>query len=385
MGRKRIGLISLHYKHNYGTMLQAFALQKKLELLGHEAQYIDYRHPMPKLPLEKCVIHRLKKLPKNFIDLPKHIKMIIYANKMSLRHKHFDDFYCAKIKTNETRYYSEEELILNCPSYDIYIVGSDQVWNPNLSFYCGVYFLRFVSDRKKKAAYAPSIGLSVLSAQQSAEMVEHLKKFTYLSCREQTGAVVLSKLCGKTVLQVVDPTLLLDASVWSKEAVDPKIEEPFILCYFLGEVKWQRDFVTRLEKQTGLRAYFIPNTYLDVNKNNAVFEVGPAEFIGLIKNANYVCTDSFHGCVFSAIFERQLYGFCKRAEVEMTSDNSRLADLFQLLGVPERLIKKPIEGLLDVTDIDYSMVKPKLIDAIQRSELYLNEVLQLLSSSNILS
>jgi len=177
----------------------------------------------------------------------------------------------------------------------------------------------------------------------------------------------------------------LDASVWSKEAVDPKIEEPFILCYFLGEVKWQRDFVTRLEKQTGLRAYFIPNTYLDVNKNNAVFEVGPAEFIGLIKNANYVCTDSFHGCVFSAIFERQLYGFCKRAEVEMTSDNSRLADLFQLLGVPERLIKKPIEGLLDVTDIDYSMVKPKLIDAIQRSELYLNEVLQLLSSSNILS
>lgn len=374
-GKRRIGLISLHYKHNYGTMLQAFALQKKLRLWGYEAQYIDYRHPMPRLPLIKYLFHRWKRLPANLFHLPQMIVLRLFAGKLSSRRRYFDAFYHAYIKTGETRYDSEGELQANPPDYDIYLVGSDQVWNPNLSFYGGAYFLSFAGDGKIKAAYAPSIGVKTLDPHQAAEMAKYLRRFKALSCREQNGADLLSELYGKKVPQVVDPTFLLSDKIWSEVAVTPDFSEPYIFCYFLGEVKWHRDFVRNLEKQTGLKAYFLPNTSLDVKKKHPLFEAGPAEFVGLIQNATYVCTDSFHGCVFSIIFEKQLYGFCKRLEGEEGSDNSRLEDLFLRLGISQRLIKATPKNPLNVAPIDYAILHTRLMPEIQRSESYLRKIL----------
>jgi len=371
----KVGLISYHFLNNYGTMLQAYALQRKICDFGFEAEYIDYRLQEIRKSLFKTLCIRTKRLGIYLLRYKYYSVKAVYASNMAIRKEYFKEFYTKHIRTSPLQYATLRELELRPPDYDIYIVGSDQVWNPTLSSANPAYYLSFIKDNKKKASYAPSIGVISLTPAQEQKMAGYIRDFNYLSCRELSGARLLEDISGRNVLHVLDPTLLLEQTIWGELAIKPRIIEPYILCYFLGDTKQPREFALQLERKTGIKAYYIPRSPLDMSKKTAIFDVGPSEFLGLIQNASYVCTDSFHGSVFSIIFERQFYSFCKRADTELTSDNSRIKELLRYTGLENRLITSG-QSLPDKEyKIDYHLVESYLGPMKERSEAYLLEIL----------
>ena len=205
-------------------------------------------------------------------------------------------------------------------------------------------------------------------------MKEGLKDFKWLSCREKTGAELLKKVTGKDIPTVLDPTLLLKDTEWNKYEVSEVIGKPYILMYFLGERKDCREYVTELSKKYDLEIVTLPHNYVDLNRidGNSKF-IGPAKFLNLIKNAELICTDSFHGTAFSINYKKPFYSFCKRKEKESNSDNSRIPNLLASLGLEDRLISDSV--LKDNYDIDYSLAEIKLNDLRNRSLDYLSNML----------
>ncbi len=371
----KVGLISYHFLHNYGTMLQAYALQRKISDWGYNVEYIDYRFKELRPSFCQRTWTRTKRLGTYLLQFRFYSIRAVYSAKMAIREEYYDNFYTNYIRTGSVQYATLQELESLPPEYDIYIVGSDQVWNPNLSCASAAYYLSFVEDDKKKASYAPSVGVTSFTPVQEQKMAGHIGFFNYLSCREITGSKLLECICSKKVTHVVDPTLLLKQTTWEEIAVKPKILEPYILCYFLGNQKHPREFVKLLENKTGIKAYYIPFTPPDMIKKTAIFDVGPAEFLGLIQNASYVCTDSFHGNVFSIIFERQFYSFCKRANTDQTSDNSRITELLKWTGLETRLVTAGQRLSEEENKIDYTLVESHIKLMKASSEAYLLEIL----------
>jgi len=375
MGNKKVGLIGYHFLYNYGTMLQAYALQRKIQDLGFQVEYIDYRFKEVMPSYKKRLWIRIKRLGVYLFYFKYYWNKIYFRSKVNIQKRFFDTFYSKYINKSSIKYLTISDLESNPSEYDIYIVGGDQVWNPNLSCSTPAYYLSFVKDDKKKAAYASSLGVTTLSLSQRQNIAQYLKNFSFLSCREVSGAKLLESICNRKVLHVLDPTFLLEQKVWNEIAITPKIPKPYILCYFLGDKKYPRQFVRNLETKTGIKAYYIPCSPLDMSNKNAIYEVGPSEFLGLIKEASYVCTDSYHGTIFSIIFEKQFFVFLKRSDEEPASDNIRIKELLSYVGLEIRLIdsNRKIPDLED--KIDYNVVKTRLQPLKERSEAYLLEIL----------
>lgn len=369
----KIGIITYHHYDNYGTMLQALALQKAIEKLGCECEIIDY-HQSVKPKGINLIKMRFQMIPTYIRNFKKYYvvkKSSVYSSE---RHTDFEEFYKEYLKVSNESYSSFEDLLNNPPKYDFYVVGSDQTWNPNVGANRSPFYLKFVKDSSKKGSYAPSVGLSALSSKHYNELKEGLKDFKWLSCREKTGAELLKKVTGKDIPTVLDPTLLLKDTEWNKYEVSEVIRKPYILMYFLGERKDCREYVTELSKKYNLEIVTLPHNYVDLNKidGNSKF-IGPGKFLNLIKNAELICTDSFHGTAFSINYKKPFYSFCKRKEKESNSDNSRIPNLLEALGLEDRLISDSV--LKDNYDIDYSLAEIKLNDLRNRSLDYLSNML----------
>lgn len=356
-------------------MLQAYALQRKICNWGYNAEYINYRFKELSPSFSKRLWTRIKRLRIYFLQYKYYSIKVAYSSKMAIRKEYYKNFYEKYIRTSTKQYATLQELESQPPEYDVYIVGSDQVWNPNLSCATPAYYLSFVKDNKKKASYAPSLGVTVLTSAQKQKMAGYIQQFNYLSCREMTGAKLLKSISNRNVLHVLDPTLLLEQTRWEEIAISPVISKPYILCYFLGDTKHPREFVRQLENKTGIKAYYIPCSPLDMSQKTSIYDVGPAEFLGLIRHASYVCTDSFHGSVFSIIFKRQFYSFCKRADAEKGSDNSRIKELMKFTGLLTRLITPGQSISEEESKIDYMLVESYIKPIKKRSEVYLLEIL----------
>ena len=333
---KTIGIITYHHYYNYGTMLQAYALQKKIDLLGYCSELIDFKQNNTPSTLQLLGI-RLRRLP-------------------------------AYIK----------ELKENPPAYDGYIVGSDQTWNPYVANNPEAFYLTFVTDSRKKGSYAPSLAVSHLNEQQKTMFRKRLQDFRFLSCRESAGAKLLEEAIGKPVVNVIDPTLLLNKSEWETVITEEPVGEKYILTYFLGEVKEHRDFVHELARRTGLKVIAIPVSYMDII--DPTFEkhwVGPDKFLSLIKNAEYVCTDSFHGTMFSINLGVDFFSFCKTKDAEKSSENSRLYSALELFGLSSRLVNGDNQEklLCELPQIDYECVQVLLNNEREQAEVYLRNML----------
>ena len=245
------------------------------------------------------------------------------------------------------------------PLYDIYITGSDQTWSPKIGFNDAL-FLKFAPKGRIRAAYAPSIGVASLTPEEEDYLTKNLAAYEFLSCREDYGSKILSKLSGQEVTTVLDPTLLMTAEDWRKVAIRPQIEGKYILCYFLGDRQYYRKFVTQLGKQLKTQIYYIPVSYQDMsNKNNLLWEIGPREFLGLIDNASVVCTDSFHGMAFCTNLNKTFYGFVKHRGAK-AGDNSRIYDFLDRMGLRKRLITEYKGEIINFEDIDFKETNIRL-------------------------
>lgn len=352
---KKVGVITYHHYYNYGTVLQAYALQSAIGRIdGCKAELIDYRaYEEKKLSRLQLMILRIKRLPVYFVEWKRVRSLQKYAGVLSAKKPKFDDFFDHVFILSKETFHSYPELKEFHHNYDILVTGSDQTWSPKIGFF-PAFFLEFGPKRAWRIAYAPSIGVSKLSAEEAKYLNVHLQPFESISCRERLGTEVLNATVkGKHIQNVLDPTFLLTKDDWDKIAEAPKIQGDYILCYFIGHKTYYRDIAQQLSKEMGLPLYFIPVSWQDMGKGyNMVADAGPKEFLGLIRNARLVLTDSFHGTAFSINYHKSFYTFTKIEGGKSALDNSRLYDILSKLHLEDRLYDTA--GHIQFSDVDYT-------------------------------
>lgn len=372
---KTIGIITYHHYYNYGTMLQALALQEKVEQLGYQAELIDFKQDNSLSRYEMLKL-RIKRMPVYIKERKKYRALADSREKIKEKNELFEQFYKTYLHVGKKKYTTTQQLMENPPVYDGYVVGSDQTWNPFVANSPEAFFLPFVENKSKKGSYGPSLAVKSLSDEKEKEYRKKLSNFSFLSCREQDGAQLLSRITQKEVKCVLDPTLLLSAKEWGKYCEFEIPKEPYILVYFLGEKSEHRRAVEKIQELTNWKIISLPAAYLEM-ENNDYKKVwgGPKEFLSLIRGAALICTDSFHGTMFSINFQRNFFSFCKSSDSEESSENSRLYSALNIFGLSNRIIHNMDNLTAEDISIDYKNVIPILEEQRRDSIEYLENML----------
>lgn len=328
---KKIGVFTF-FQTNYGAVLQAFALQKYLqEQPETEVEIIDFTTPAH---LEDHKIFQKQKGTNLLSIIAYYLFTLLRYRQLKRRVSRTWDF--KKQYFHFTRRYSSmKDVIENHPKEDIYITGSDQVFNPNAK-YVPVYYLDFDKGNGKKVAYAPSFGISEFSEDITAKIEGYIKDFDYLSCREPAGAEYLKSITGYNVPVVVDPVLLHGAEEWSKIAISPSYKKDYIFIYDLNGAENLVKIAKNIQKHTHLPIVCLTrNRMKKYTVDKQIYDAGPAEFIGWIEKASFVVTDSFHGTVFSLIFGREFFTF-----IALEKTSARIKNILSQVGFEDRIVTK---------------------------------------------
>ena len=388
---KRIGIVSCYFQHNYGSMLQALATQMALDKLNYENETVDisgFNHEIKKAKLlyfAKASLTSdilLSKLGMAKNVLIKKFSKNEYAAVSRIRAEKFDDF-SKKWFRKSPKYTSKKELGDSCKeNYSSVLVGSDQLWLPG-NIAADYYTLNFVPETVNTIAYATSFGQSSLPKDSARKAALFLKKSRHIGVREESGQKLVKELAGRDVPVVCDPTLLFTGEEWlSIQKDEPIVEDKYILCYFLGNNPPHREFAKRLRQATGCK--IVALTHLDEfvksdegYADETPYNVDPADFLNLIRNATYVCTDSFHCSVFSMLYKKVFFTFRRYARKTKSSTNSRLDTLFRLAGVSGRILEgtEDIQKCLSM-EIDYDRVHQNFAKIREESYQYLQNALE---------
>ena len=359
--------------HNYGTALQLTALNKVLSDLDNKVSVINYKTN----PLISGVFSNGKTTEniyliykKLFKSSPAHLTtdsreklFISFLNK----HLVFTGFCESTAKLDELNNF-----------FDCFVCGSDQIWSP--SCFDKHYFLDFVSDQKKMIAYAPSISTSSTGNKYIEKEIESLtSRFDHISTREKIGADFISELTGKSVEVVLDPTLLLKRNEWD-ELVPLSAEEAcdsdYILVYMLGDSQKNWKIIKQLSSTLKMRVKIVPVFETDLYREGCLSEsVGPEEFVRLIRNAAFVCTDSFHGLIFSVIYHKNFCIFKRFNTFDPINQNSRVFELLNKLNLDDRIADNNVNEKIINKQINYVEVDCLLDSLIDNSLNYLDSSL----------
>lgn len=373
----KVAIMTWYHYPNFGTALQVTALSYIIKKMGYQPEVIQY------------------------IPTGKVVKQGDYAN-LSFVLKEvkskFDNFNIIKEKQRDIAFYTflKNNIKLTQPcqtasrlfslndEFDAFICGSDQIWAP--SVFDSKYFLDFVKDPSKMIAYAPSIGLYMIDdLYVRRRMKENITRFKHLSIREEHGKSLIKELTGKDAEVVLDPTLLLTSEEWDSMTKMQEESEPYILCYFLGNNKLPWKHVKILSKKLGFPVRIIPIFKQDLRrKYQTILGVGPAEFLKLIKNAAFVCTDSLHGTIFSIIYEKPFYVYPRFSDRDKNSQNSRIYHILKITGLEDRLIKNKLEIKDSPMECNFEEVRYRLEIEKQKSFQYLENALKEAVSSSLI-
>lgn len=330
---KKVAIMTWYHYPNFGTALQVTASSYIIKKLGYTPEVINY------IPHGKVVNIKKNKLTTYIKKINSKFNRKQHSEILDeKRIQIFQEFIKKNITlTNECKI-DTDFFNLN-EKYDAFICGSDQIWAPSL--FNSKYFLEFVHEQKKMIAYAPSIGLSEIKDKYvKNRMKECIDRFENLSIREEQGKALIKNICNKEAEVVLDPTLLLVSNEWDTMSINFDYEKPYILCYFLGYNKETWEHVKKLSKKLNIDIKVIPVFKEDLNRGFDIAKgVGPGEFLSLVKNASFVCTDSFHGTAFSINYEIPFYVYERFSNKDTNSQNSRIYNVLKLANLEERLIK----------------------------------------------
>ncbi len=320
---------------NYGSVFQAYALQQAQEKIGVKNTIINYQ-PNAKEKLKFFLTSSARMVTlKAKIDARKIQKEFMTEKEIKEKDKRFKSFYSSNLVLSSP-IYTQEEMNGISDKYDYYICGSDQIWNP--AYFKKCQYLSFVSDNKKKIAYAPSVGTTYLSEANKRKIKPLLRRFDFVSVREKQSVDLIQPLINIPVQVVCDPVFLLTADEWNVKIPLHKSDD-YIFCYFLGQNEEYRNAAKRLSEKTGLKIKSVPNNYWGYGMDGEIVKTaGPAEWLDLIRNANYVITDSFHATAFSIIFNKNFYVLKRFKDGDKTSQNSRIYHILELVGLMDRII-----------------------------------------------
>lgn len=295
---KKIGIITIHSDLHYGAALQAYGLCAYLRKQGYDAYIINYikiPNVKYKYPFPKNIAYSLMNLPR-FIRYRKFLKPMV----------------------TKRSYKSVEAFQKISENFDVLCTGSDQVWNPR----CGglnsinpVYFLDTNKKDYKKISYAASLGAYRYNEHEGHIISQWINDYTHISVREDFTKEEITRVSkyNKFIPVVIDPTFLLNKEEWFPICRNIKANNPYILIYYLDNLPLILKCAQHLKEKTGWQIITMSNKFSKLNGiDKNIHFCGPREFLGLIKNANYILTDSFHGTAFSINFSKK---FCKHIKI----------------------------------------------------------------------
>lgn len=370
---KPIGLVTCYFHHNYGSMLQAYATEMIMQQMKLPYQTIACKAPIQYMTENKLLYFTKKlliadwkmKLGKMKKEKYKRKYPDTFGKNSNIRDAYFDKF--VQTHFHLSPYCKDRsELTDMAINFSAFIVGSDQLWRTD-SVEHGYYTLEWVPDNIRKIAYSTSIGVKEIPWFQVEKNKRFMNRFQFIALREQSACDLVYKLTGKKVQVVLDPTLLFTGEEWMHiQEEKPLISGKYIFCYLLGNNPDQRTLIKKLKKKTGLKIVALQHLdeYIPSDEgfaDEAPYKVGPAEFLNYIRNAEYVCTDSFHCSVFSILYKKKFFTFNRFSEGAKQSTNTRIDNLLNLTGLSGRRInaKMSVDDLLNLS-CDFTEVDEKL-------------------------
>lgn len=348
--KKTVGIITLHRVTNYGSVLQAYALQEKIKELGYDASIIDYK------PARVKMINMLKglKYKNNILKkslIVRTIVRLIMLPSYVIRFKTFNKFVSKYLNLSRSSYIEECDFFDNIPNYDIYCTGSDQVWNSEWNGKIDKpLFLNFTPNESKKISYAASFGKVKLDDWEVDETRKLLLRYNAISVRELSGLDILKKLNISNVKCVLDPTLLLDGNNWRSLSSNKFKNEDYILVYNLNRNKKIHDYAIKLSKRTGYKIKYITYQLHDFYKKGHMYcNTSVENYLSLIDNAKFIVTDSFHGVAFSINFNKNFI------VIYPNKFSSRLESILKITNLKNRVVNDKNDDDL-LKNIDYTTV-----------------------------
>ncbi len=388
---KKVGIVSCYFQHNYGSMLQAFATQKALDKLGYENETIDISGFKSEINKAKMLYFVKASLTSDILlskfgmvknAIRRKLSKGEYGHNTIIRNLKFDNFSNSHFRLSE-RYLGKTELGEKCKDkYSAVLVGSDQLWLPG-NIAADYYTLNWVPNDINTVSYSTSFGQSELPNDIAKKARVFLNRINHIGIREESGKRLIYQLVNRNVPVVCDPTLLFTGEEWMSIQTEERIiSSPYILCYFLGNNPPHREFAKRLKCETGYKIVALTHLdeYVKSDEGYADFtpyDIDPADFLNLIRNAEYICTDSFHCSVFSMLYEKDFYTFRRYSRKTRSSTNTRLDTLFNLAGISGRILDgdEDIKSCLDMK-IDYVKVLDNLAFLREKSYSYLIAALE---------
>lgn len=324
----KIAILTFHRALNYGALLQAFALKTIISQQGHDVDILDYRNPViesayyyPKLSQRK--------------DIKSILKYFLQGKNEIGKRERFECFRLQYLSLS-SKQYTDVDVKDSVSSYDLFVVGSDQVWNYQAHGFDENYFLRFVDDKSKKASYAASIGLSTLSESIKAKYKVLLRDYPICSVREQMGAELLKGLGISTRIDL-DPSLLMTSGEWCNAFSVKKSSKKFIFAYYFELTDTLKAFVEELAEKEGCSIRYFGSAICAPFKGKceAIKMADPVDFIESIYNAEYIVTNSFHGTAFAINFNKKFFVELLQKDEKV---NSRLVNILKMTSLEGRQI-----------------------------------------------
>ena len=382
---KKIGLSVCYDTKNFGSQLQVLATIKKIEELGYETEIIRYKKKLSftffKQTLPRFFNPYFIKSKMKGIKKKKAFKehQDIYEN-IKIRNKRFQEFARANFTKLSKEYMGWDGLKKEASvAYDAFLCGSDQLWLPsNLGSH--FYTLEFAPKNKQKISYATSFGVGQIPWYQKNGTKKYLNRLDSISTREIKGAEIIKGLTNRDAKVVCDPTLLFNCEEWKNIIADFNvINKKYLFCYFLGSNEEHRKIVNEFAKRKNLKIVTIPflDNYVEIDNEFGdikLYDVDTNDFVNLIRNAEYVITDSFHGTVFSIINHKKFMIFNRFASTSKDSRNSRIESLCNMLEIEDRRYNDDINKIEQ--DINYESVEKLLNNFRTESIKYLEESLK---------
>lgn len=366
---------------NAGTFFQLYGLYKYLENRGHHVEVINYT------PVSKDFIPRgwyyylsqpLALLRRKF-DRRKYAKALIkveatFTDQLKTRSARFHEMYNLMVFTEKVE--SDEDFDKLNERFDVFVVGSDQIWNA--SMLNRRYFLDYVRQGKIKAAYCPSMGSGIVLKRQRKVFKQYLKDFNYIATREFQLKQILTPLLSQPIEHLLDPSMLYPLEEYLKIAHLPEQIEAgkYLLCYYLPKNDFQAEQARKFAKERGLKLVNLAvNPYSFTVKGTEIYAAaGPKEFVGLIANAAVVFSSSFHCTIFSIMLHKDLYVFEQPFTNNIANINQRYIEQLVAYGMTHRYIRwgKEITKENKVL-IDYESVEKIFQERLRKSYAFLNQ------------
>lgn len=358
--------MTIHNALNYGALFQAYATQEVLSKYGN-VDIIDYQNKHIEKVYKTFNVGFNHSLPKSLIR-----DLFLLKGKFSKKRK-FKNFFNSRLKFTESTDFRKNNL----KAYDLYVSGSDQIWNPlctnGNSIVNEHYFLQFAPAGARKISYATSLGSFRFKADQQEKVKTLLESFDYLSVREKDGKEYLESLLDKEVKQVLDPTLLLSKSDWINKLglKEKEFKTDYILVYTVPRSDLLKEVVSYYA-QKDIRIIAVDSNIRKLGPiDEQIRDAGPEEFLNLFLNAKKIITDSFHGVCFSINFQKDFLA------ISSGRQSNRMKNILELIGLQDRFISSigEVSNLNNMSSVNFTKAQKLLEEKKIESFKYLSKAI----------